>query len=75
MKWFDHDEVKTWSNSRESNPCSKGLDLRIHNDFGDIMSQSTSQVCGTNADDPTSMEFKDVLFWKQFSNLFRLCFE
>lgn len=62
------------SNSRESESLSLRLDLRKkHNDFGNILPwflSSTSQVCGTNTDDPTSLEFKDMSYFGNSSVIY-----
>lgn len=62
MKWFAHNEIKTcvvlWyfiSSTIEAIAGSLNPDFHIHNNCGNILPQSTSQVCGTNADDPTSL--------------------
>lgn len=62
------------SNSRESESLSLRLDLRKkHNDFGNILPwflSSTSQICGTNTDDPTSLEFKDMSYFGNSSVIY-----
>lgn len=78
MKWFAHNEVKTcvvmWSFistpieaiAESLNPCLKDWTYAKPNNFGNILPRflsSTSQVCGTNANYPTSLEFQDESYF------------